>query len=131
MEYDIEITLEPATDYKRLKYGLITPKGELFACGYTDHDYLTEQLCYIGKLDENDDRDYKGSVHITSWRANNIEEKWQDAMRITQKQLDTLFDYYTAHGKAFSTEGLEIIDARKTRKAKISPFRANVQSLAV
>lgn len=131
LDYETEITLQPTTDFLKVRYGLITPNGDLYACGYTDHCYLASELERIGVLNEDANSDYGGSVHVSSYRFDHIEQGYTESKRVTQRQLDTMFDYAAAHNNSFSTDGLEIIDARKTRKAQISPLRTYAQSSAV
>lgn len=129
-DYDMEITLKPRTDYVNVGYGLITPDGSLYSCGYTDHGYLVNELEDAGILDENSNEEYGGSVHVSG--ADFDLARYRDYKRVTQKQLDTMFDYMLAHGNTFPFDELEIVDAStKTGKISSATFRAVQQSAVV
>ena len=112
-----EMTLKPRTDYDRIRFGLITPEGELYSCGYADHCKLVNRLVNFGKLDKNNPRDYHGCVHISDYSFDEIEkgrsfptsQYYINSKFVTNKQIDRMFDYCLALGIEFDFKALEIV----------------------
>lgn len=118
---DTTMTLVPRTDYDRVRYGIITPSGELFSCGYTEHNYLVHLLINRRILKFNG-KTYNGCVHISNYKFDKIEyyryykslgriseaNEFADAIQLTNKQMDKMFDYVLALGIKFDFGDLEL-----------------------
>lgn len=122
MRTDSTITPQPTTEFERVRYGLLTPEGELFACGFTDHSYLVGQLEHAGILDPKSPYEYDGCVHISEFDFD-LARDYPDCRKVTQKQLDVMFDYMLAHGQRFPFDSLEVIDAKQSSTSKTRALR--------
>lgn len=104
------ITFEPVpvNEFKFVEYGLVTPQGVLFSCDYYGHATLTKGLKDRGYLDPNSYMDYGGSIHISDYEFDFLGA----GSHVTQKQLDTMFEYAMAHEIQFDFAKLEIVNEK-------------------
>jgi hypothetical protein len=94
----------PQDELKGAEYGLITPDGEFYSCGYAGHYALAFGLTQSGKLNINETHGHYGAVHVSGFEFDNIYKGY----RVTQAQLDTMFDYAMLHGLKFNAETLKV-----------------------
>ena len=88
-----------ASEFASTHYGWLMPDGKLYACGYSDHDWLARRLGYGHGSDlERQARAIKlvnnrKAAHRYSFFFSHERIKWDD---LTQAQRDTIFDYSVA-----------------------------------
>ena len=94
----------PQDKFGSIEYGLITPQGELFQCSYAGHYPLAGDLVKQGILDFNNSHGHYGAVHVSGFEFDDIYEGY----RVTQAQLDTMFDYAIKHDIKFDSSILRV-----------------------
>lgn len=113
----------PKEEWGNVEYGLLTPNGEIFKCGFAGHSNLTWDLRKEGVLDEKNQADFHGAQHISGHEFDRLKEAtrpcnansryYADTKRVTQAQIDAMFDYLCAVGNPFDLdmfEKLEVIN---------------------
>lgn len=77
-----------------VNYGLLSPQGVLYGCSFTGHEELAEEIGYVLGMDTafpQDDLIKNGWIKLSNYNfVDNHKEP-------TQKQLDTIWDWWRAN----------------------------------
>lgn len=106
-EHEIKTKIQPDKDVKML-YGWISPSGDFYGCYFARHEPLIHLLCiqfmgveFVEKNDSLDWAEKNNWVRITSKydEPYKIILQYKDVRKLSQSQLDRIFDYCLQHNK--------------------------------
>lgn len=92
----------PTTDYKNVRFGLLSPDGKLYKCEYWGHDDLIYDLGLKHSYHGIQQKGWVVLRHI--WIGDEDRMYWNTDSELTQKQLDVIWDYCQENGKDFPRE---------------------------